>query len=107
MARVYALDGRQREARQMIKGLKANPYIIAAVYVALGDQDEAFRILEKAIGENQFLTPLKVEPPLESLHSDPRWKTLLRRMNFPPNDPASRGPTATKVRGHKKGQDHL
>ena len=84
IARVYALMGRQREARQMIRGRKDNPYLIAAVYVALGDKDEAFRILEKAIGENQFLTPLKVEPPLERLHSDPRWKTLLRRMNFPP-----------------------
>ena len=83
IARVYALMGRQQEARQMIKGLKANPYIIAAVYAALGEQDEAFRILEKAIGEHQFLTPLKVEPPLENLHSDPRWKVLLRRMNFP------------------------
>jgi tetratricopeptide (TPR) repeat protein len=83
IARVYALMGRHREARQMISGLKDNPYIIAAVHVALGDKDEAFRILEKAVGERQFLTPLKVEPPLESLHSDPRWKALLRRMNFP------------------------
>ena len=67
----------------MISGLKANPYFIAAVYVALGDKDEAFRILEKAVEEHQLLTPLKVEPPLESLHSDPRWQALLRRMNFP------------------------
>ncbi|MGH9968882.1 MAG: tetratricopeptide repeat protein [Pyrinomonadaceae bacterium] len=84
IARVCALMGRHREARQMISGLKDNPYyIIAAVYVALGDRDEAFRILEKAVEEHQLLTPLKVEPPLESLHSDPRWKALLRRMNFP------------------------
>jgi tetratricopeptide (TPR) repeat protein len=84
IARVYALIGRTREARQMISGLKDNPYIIAAVYVALGDKDEAFRILEKAVKEHQMLTPLKVEPPLEDLHSDPRWRVLLRRMNFPP-----------------------
>ena len=83
IARVYALMGRHREARQMIKGLKANPYIIAGVYVALGDKDEAFRILEKAVEEHQLITPLKVEPPLESLHSDPRWKKLLHRMNLP------------------------
>ena len=83
IARVYALIGRPREARQMISGRKDNPYIIAAVYVALGDKDEAFRILEKAVEDHQFLSPLKVEPPLESLHSDPRWKALLRHMNFP------------------------
>ena len=67
----------------MISGLKANPYFIAAVYVALGEKDEAFRILGKAVEEHQVLTPLKVEPPLESLHADPRWQALLRRMNFP------------------------
>jgi tetratricopeptide (TPR) repeat protein len=83
IARVYALMGRDREARQMIRGRKDNPYIIAGVYAALGHKDEAFRILEKAVEERQFLTPLKVEPPLESLHSDPRWTALLRRMNFP------------------------
>ena len=63
--------------------MKANPYIIAAVYAALGDKDEAFRILEKAIEERSLLVALKEDPPLESLHSDPRWKVLLRRMNFP------------------------
>jgi tetratricopeptide (TPR) repeat protein len=83
IARVYALMGRHREARQMIKGVKAHPYILAAVYAALGDKDDAFRILEKGVEEHQLITPLKVEPPLESLHSDPRWKALLGRMNFP------------------------
>jgi serine/threonine protein kinase/tetratricopeptide (TPR) repeat protein len=83
IARVYALMGRESEARQMVSGVKGNAYLIAAVYAALGDKDEAFRILEKAVGEHQFLTPLKVEPPLENLHSDPRWQVLLRRMNFP------------------------
>ena len=82
VARVYALMGRHREARQMVSGLKANPYIIAGVYAALGDKDEAFRILEKAVEERQLITPIKVEPPLENLHSDPRWQALLRRMNL-------------------------
>jgi serine/threonine protein kinase/Flp pilus assembly protein TadD len=83
IARVYALIGRKREARQMINGAKSSAYGIAGVYAALGDKDEAFRILEKAVEEHQMLTPLKVEPPLDDLHSDPRWKALLRRMNFP------------------------
>lgn len=83
IARAYALMGRQREARQMIGGLKANADAIAAVYAALGDKDEAFRILEKAVAERQLIVALKVDPPLESLHSDPRWKVLLSRMNLP------------------------
>lgn len=85
LARVYALMGRHREARRMVRGLKANPYIIAAVYAALGDKDDAFKILEKAVDEHQLITPIKVEPPLESLRSDPRWQALLLRMNFPNN----------------------
>ena len=41
IARVYALMGKKREARQMISGVKANPYMIAGVYATLGDKDEA------------------------------------------------------------------
>jgi hypothetical protein len=84
IARVYALMGRRVEARQMIKGLKVNAYTIAGVYATLGDKDEAFRVLEKAWEDRQFLVMLKVDPPFENLHSDPRWQALLRRMNFPP-----------------------
>lgn len=84
IARVYALMGRKREARQMISGLKANAYVIAGVYATLGDKDEAFGILEKAVKERQVLVNIKVDPPFENLYSDPRWKALLRRMNFPP-----------------------
>nr|ART36309.1 C588 [uncultured bacterium] len=84
IARVYALIGRQREARQLLIGVKAGAFDIAAAYVALGDKDEAFRILEKAIKEhNSLLIYLKEDPSLDGLHSDPRWKELLRRMNFP------------------------
>jgi tetratricopeptide (TPR) repeat protein len=83
IAHVYALTGSQREARQMISQVKEDSIGTAAVYAALGDKDEAFRILEKAVEERQPIVPLKEIPTLEKLHSDPRWKVLLRRMNFP------------------------
>jgi len=83
-ARVYALMGRKREARLMLRVLREPPIGIAAVYAALGDKNEAFRILEKATAERSaHLVYLKEDPPLENLHSDPRWNVLLRRMNFP------------------------
>jgi tetratricopeptide (TPR) repeat protein len=84
IAYVYALMHRQSEARQMISGLKAEPMAIARVYSALGDKDEAFRILEKAIEDRLIGFYLKEDPPFENLYSDPRWKELLRRMNYPP-----------------------
>jgi tetratricopeptide (TPR) repeat protein len=84
IAHVYALQGRKREAWKMISGLKANTFGIAVVHTALGDKDAAFKILEKAIEDRRPIVGLKEDPALEDLHSDPRWKVLLRRMNFPP-----------------------
>ncbi len=84
IARVYALTGRQAEAREMVSGVKAGAFEIAGVYTALGDKDQAFKILAKAVDErNSLLVFIKEDPDFEELHSDPRWKELLRRMNFP------------------------
>jgi eukaryotic-like serine/threonine-protein kinase len=84
LARVYALMGRQREARQLMNGVKGGAFDTAGVYVALGDPDEAFRILEKAVEErNSLLVFFKEDPTFDNLHSDPRWQQLIRRMNFP------------------------
>ena len=85
VAYVYARMGRKQEARQLVSGTTVFPVDVANVYAALGDKDEAFRILEKAVEErNALLVTVKEEPPLESLHSDPRWQRLLSKMNFPP-----------------------
>jgi tetratricopeptide (TPR) repeat protein len=84
LARVYALMGRQGEARETLRGLKANDSVIAAVHAALGDKDEAFRILGKAVEERQLVVSLKEDPRFENLHADPRWPAMLRRRNFPP-----------------------
>jgi len=85
IAHVYALTGKQREARQMIGQSKADPLSIAVVYGVLGDKDEAFRVLDRAVEERSpVLIGLKAVPFLENLHTDPRWQKLLRRMNLPP-----------------------
>jgi hypothetical protein len=52
----------------------------AAVYVALGDKDQAFVWLEKGFKEHdQFIPRLKYDPRFDSLRSDPRFQELLRR----------------------------
>ena len=86
LARVYARMGRRSEARQMLEGLKSRGRLplldVAGAYTALGDKDEAFSLLFRMV-EQRSLSYLKVDPPFDSLHSDPRWQELLRRMNLP------------------------
>jgi len=86
LARVYARMGRRSEARQMLEGLKSSgrlPLLDAAgAYTALGDKDEAFSLLFRVV-EQRSLSYFNVDPPFDSLHSDPRWQELLRRMNLP------------------------
>lgn len=87
LARVYALTGKQREAREILSRVNGAAFETAGAYVALGDNDEAFRILEKAVAErDSLLAFIKEDPTLDKLHSDPRWQRLLRQMNFPVGD---------------------
>jgi serine/threonine-protein kinase len=58
-------------------------YHIAAVYVGLKDKDQAFVWLNKALSDRaDWMVFLKVDPRFESLHSDPRFKTLLTGMKL-------------------------
>lgn len=86
VARIYARLGRHDEARRMLEDLSARkaprPAVAAAAYAALGNKDEAFKLLFAMQGGDGF-NYVKVDPPLDSLHSDPRWRELLRHMNLP------------------------
>ena len=90
IARIYARMGKQNEARQILDALRdrsAGRRSLtgsASVYAALGDKDEAFRLLFRNVEERDDLAIFVTEdPPFDELHSDPRWQVLLRRMNFP------------------------
>jgi tetratricopeptide (TPR) repeat protein len=84
-ARIYALLGKKEEAIGMLNGLRgANPHHLAMAYAALGDQDEAFRLLFRIIENPSFNVYVKTEPAFYGLHSDSRWQEVLRRMNYPP-----------------------
>ena len=86
VARIYAHLGRHDEARRMLKDLSARnaprPAVAASAYAALGDKNEAFRLLF-AMQPGDGFNYVKIDPPLERLHSDPRWSELLRHMNLP------------------------
>ena len=82
-ARVYALMGKRAEAQRMLKGLEVTT-TAAGAHAALGDKDEAFRLLFRLVEERKdYVFSVKSDPQFAILHSDPRWKELLRRMNLP------------------------
>ena len=58
---------------------------VAAVYAGMGEKDQAFAWLEKGFQDRSgLLARIRWEVPFESLHSDPRYAALLRRMGLKP-----------------------
>jgi TolB-like protein/DNA-binding winged helix-turn-helix (wHTH) protein/Tfp pilus assembly protein PilF len=56
---------------------------IASWYARLGEKDKALEWLEKAYQEGAHnMVFIRVDPALDSLHSDPRFQDLLRRMDL-------------------------
>jgi TolB-like protein/DNA-binding winged helix-turn-helix (wHTH) protein len=86
-ARIYALMGKRKEAIGMLKGSRgSNPHVLAMAYTALGDHDEAFRLLFRVIEDPSFNVYVKTDPRFDRLHSDPRWQEVLRRLKMPAED---------------------
>jgi len=87
----YALAGRRTEALAILKELEtkyerheALGQDLAAVYLGLGDKDNAFAWLEKDFqAHSGLLARIRWQLPFESLRSDPRYADLLRRMGLP------------------------
>jgi TolB-like protein len=87
----YARSGRKEEALGILGELKLlsqerylSPSVMAELYMGLDERDQAFVWLEKCYEERSpWLSYLKVEPRFDRLRSDPRFQSLLRRMNFP------------------------
>jgi tetratricopeptide (TPR) repeat protein len=86
----YAMAGRREDARQIINELKAStagglivPYRLAAVYLALGDKDQAIHWLRKDYEDRgNWMNQLKVDPVMDPLRSDPRFEELMRQMKL-------------------------
>ena len=93
LAITYARMGRQIEAQNILTQLlqtREKRYVsaplIAAVSVALGDKDGAFRELERAYAEHSgILQWIAFLPEFRSLHSDARFPHLLRRIGASQN----------------------
>ena len=98
LGHAYAASGKTREARQVLSDLHdlsesreaesrryVSPYTVAAIYVGLGDKDQAFKWLEQANEERDvWLMNLKVDPVFAKLRSDKRFQDLLTRAGLRP-----------------------
>jgi tetratricopeptide (TPR) repeat protein len=92
LAVTYARLGQTAEARQALLQLiqtADETYFpgeeIAAVCVALGDKEEAFRWLERAIKEHSgAIHGISFMRDLEPIRSDPRFANCLRRIGLDP-----------------------
>jgi len=90
MGHLLATLGRISEAQQILRRLLAmskeryvSAYFIAEIYAGLGDNDRAFEWLEKAYEERAILMiSLQSNPKWDSLRTDPRFKTLVRRVGL-------------------------
>ena len=81
---------RKADAQQILdelRELSERNYVsadcFAFIYIGLGEKDQAFASLDRAVAEHApMLFWLKVDPMYDSLHSDPRFPSLLRKMRL-------------------------
>jgi len=87
LANALAVAGKREEALEVLDRVENVPWRTfgaALVHTGLGEKDEAFGSLERAIElRAPLVTLLKVDPRFDSLRQDPRFQKLLRRMNLP------------------------
>jgi len=91
LGQVLGESGRKEEARKVLQELKhrseqryISPCLIALVQIGLGERDQAIASLEQGYADrDQWMLYLKVDPHMDPLRSDPRFRDLVRRVGFP------------------------
>lgn len=92
LGHAYAASGKKAAALQILADLQqlqsqryVSPYTVAAIYTGLGDQEQAFNWLEKAVEERDiWLMNLKVDPVFAKLRSNRKFADLLARIRLRP-----------------------
>jgi predicted Zn-dependent protease len=90
LGHAMAVSGNRADANgvlSQLQNLSHHRYVpslyLAVVHIGLGDKDNAFLYLNRAVDEhNDRLIYLAVEPIADSLRSDARFQTLLRRIHL-------------------------
>ncbi len=89
---IYAVAGRRAEALEELSILEEfakkhylPPTAFALIHAGLGDMDEAFRWMDRAIKERDcYIVLLRASPTFDELRADPRFEDLLRRIESVP-----------------------
>ena len=96
LGRSFALAGDSKKAAEVKRKIENFPagdfvwhYDAALFYVALGDKDRAFQLLERDLKEGGgWSVVLNADPRLAPLRSDPRFRDLVRRAGLPAASPS-------------------
>lgn len=85
----YAMAGYKKELKETLEKFKHHSgrdqafYGLAQVYVALGDKDRAIELIAKDYDRRSSrMNWLKIDPTLDPLRQDPRFKQLIHKMNL-------------------------
>lgn len=88
LAHVFAISGRHNDVVQMLKKFEEpsqgeDPFFLAGIHAALGQPQQAFRLLDLAYRQHDFfLSFIKVYPWMDPLRDDPRFSQLLSKMGL-------------------------
>ncbi len=64
--------------------LKIYPYFVATLFAELGEKDKAFAMLNEAVEtKDQHTNQMKVDPFMDPLRDDPRFKEVAKKAGFP------------------------
>lgn len=88
-AEIYAHMGKKREAKEIIHAsendgaLAKDKLGLAVIYSLLGDRDRAIGVLEEGVEMHSMMPFVLVDPRLDPLRADLRFRRLLRHANIP------------------------
>jgi eukaryotic-like serine/threonine-protein kinase len=90
LGHTYAVSGKRDEALKMLTHLNelsktkyVSPYNIALIHAGLDEKDQVFKWLEKGYEDHaEWMIFLSVDPRFDSLHTEPRFVGLVRRIGL-------------------------
>ncbi|HSE35735.1 MAG TPA: protein kinase, partial [Blastocatellia bacterium] len=93
----YAVVGETSKAREVLNELEGlaksryvPSYLVARIYLGLGDIDRLFELLYKALDERYgYLAYLDVEPMFDPIRTDPRYEALVLSVGLRQSRPSS------------------